>query len=157
MNKIKITCATIIAALTMYSCTNKNAEFNNAIFDVHNEFQNNVKTLEEKLAIDSLTKDSAVLYLATAKSNCEAQYALLKKITPAAGAVQFQNAVDSLLAKQLNSITLQQKMFDLNEENDEYVKLESMLEAQNVIVDSLDVKVKQEQVAFAKKNNFKLQ
>jgi hypothetical protein len=158
MNKTKtILAAILIATICIVSCTNKNAEFNNALFDVHNEFQNNLKTLEEKLGADSLTKDSAIIYLANAKSSCDAQYVLFKKISTSKENVSFHTAVDSLLQKQLYGLTIQQKMFTLNEENDEYYKLESLLDNNNTIVDSFDTKVKAAQIDFAKKNKFTLQ
>ncbi len=147
--------ATII--ITIVSCTNKNADYNNSLFDIHAEFQNNIKTLNEKLETDSITTDSALVFLAKSQGNCLAQYNLFKKLAPTTQSVPFHNAVNDLLQKQLNTFNIQNKMYANTEPDKDLSILQDSLDANQLLIDSLDMKVKAAQVEFAKKNKFTLQ
>jgi hypothetical protein len=152
--KITIVCFVILA----YSCTNKEADFNNNLFDIHTAFQNTVKSADEKINSDSITLDSAKLYIADAEKICLTQFALLKNLKPTKAGVPFYNAVKELFEKQLNAFTLQQKIYANGDDAGlEFSNLQDSLDNNKFVIDSLDADVIAKQLEFAKANKFKLQ
>ncbi len=154
----KQTFLTIISiSVFVISCTNNKAEFNNKLFDIHTSFQNEIKNLDEKLNTDSITTDSANIYLLQTEKNCKLQYDTLLLLKPTTEGIALYNAAKNLFDKQLYSIVLQKRMMLNGEPGKDFSDMQDSLDATTILIDSLDVKLKATQIEFAKNNNFKLQ
>lgn len=146
----------VLLVSTIYACSNKNAEYNTAVYQQHSIFQNNLSDLSEKLSADSITNDSARHFIATTKTVCDTIYAAFKKIKAPGKAASFNEAMDLLLQQQLSGLVIRKKLYDDTEPGEAFSLLQDSLDISDAKVDSLNIKVKALQVEFAKACKFKL-
>lgn len=154
MKKLILAAAVI---LVVYSCSNKSAEYNNKVYLVYSQTQNIISQLGERLEVDSLTNDSAILFINTAENLCDSQLVALKAIKTPKSALEFHTSLEKLLMQQKAHLVLQKRLYNDAEPGAEFSTLTDSLDINQVIIDSLDAQTKTKQLQFAKANGFKLQ